>query len=390
MENEAQQVESGARKPCVACGELIPANASVCSHCMQRQTSEKPAPFKLIMTWVGATSALIGLGASILGGVRWVENHQQQKKELASQMAVAEVQARQEQYGLSVRSYDQILKDNPLYRPALDEQLHTAMLWVENFHVLASGNQNAADLAASELDEVMAILNSGMARTKGSDAADVQAHLGWAHWLNQHIAKREFGPLAEQNLRAALQTDPSNVYANAMLGNWMLQNHGNFTEAVGHLEAAASTGKARPLVRAMQLSGLIYNETHGARAELVKAANEMQKNGEPLEEDQKRRILAFCFNPTVTNRTELTGSISAAPEDDLWKTYLWLDDTQDEGSAENARLLNREFVYANLLEVSGKRAESLEKYKALQQELKNHPGTLKDSVDAAIARLSRS
>ena len=50
--------------------------------------------------------------------------------------------------------------------------------------------------------------------------------------------------------------------------------------------------------------------------------------------------------------------------------------------------LNHDFIHANLLEIGGKREESLEKYHLLQQELKNSPGTLKDSVDAAVARLS--
>ena len=44
--------------------------------------------------------------------------------------------------------------------------------------------------------------------------------------LNQKMAKREYSKLALQNFRAALASDPSNVQANAMQGNWMLQNEG--------------------------------------------------------------------------------------------------------------------------------------------------------------------
>ena len=74
----------------------------------------------------------------------------------------------------------------------------------------------------------------------GTAAADVQAHLGWAHWLNQHVAEREFPPnaAAERNFRAALATDPSNVYANAMLGNWMTITVEVSTEAVEHFNSA--------------------------------------------------------------------------------------------------------------------------------------------------------
>jgi hypothetical protein len=48
----------------------------------------------------------------------------------------------------------------------------------------------------------------------------------------------------------------------------------------------------------------------------------------------------------------------------------------------------RDFVEANLLEVSGKREESLAKFRALQRALVNQGGSLQRSVDAAVARLS--
>jgi hypothetical protein len=49
-----------------------------------------------------------------------------------------------------------------------------------------------------------------------------------------------------------------------------------------------------------------------------------------------------------------------------------------------------EFIQANLLEVSGKRSDALEKYRSLQKALKNESGSMKDSVNAAITRLSKS
>lgn len=99
--------------------------------------------------------------------------------------------------------------------------------------------------SAPALEKIMTILDAGPTRMGGSQAADVKAPIGWTHWLNQHIAQREFGPAAGQNLRAALASDPSNVYANAMLGNWLLQNRKSFTEAIRHLDVAVSTGKAQ-------------------------------------------------------------------------------------------------------------------------------------------------
>jgi tetratricopeptide (TPR) repeat protein len=343
-----------------------------------------------IMGWVGGITALIGLFASLAGGMTWLINHHKHKAELEANMALAQAQATQAEYEAAVQSYADILKANPLYQPALDQQLNTAMLWTENFHVLVPEGQDATGVAAPALDRILSILDSGMTRVKGPQAADVRAHIGWAHWLNQHIAQREFGPAAEQNFRAALALDPSNVYANAMLGNWMLQNGGSFAEAIQHLDQAVSTGKARPFVRSLQLGGLIDLDEKGAHVETVKAANDARKSGESLEERYKADILAFCFDPARTSHDEYAEYLSAIPEDEVWKTYIWLDDTRGTAQSHAAdQDFDHDFIEANLLELSGKPQESLEKYRLLQSELKNGPDTMKNTVDAAISRLSR-
>src|SRR5438552_18458780 len=89
-----------------------------------------------------------------------------------------------------------------------------------------------------------------------------------------------------QSFRRALEIDPANVYANAMLGNWLLQNNGSLREAVSHFATAVQSGKERPWVRTMQLGWLVYNEAPQARAELVKVVNDMRKSNESLNERQ--------------------------------------------------------------------------------------------------------
>ena len=67
---------------------------------------------------------------------------------------------------------------------------------------------------------------------------------------------------------------------------------------------------------------------------------------------------------------------------------LWLD--TGEGEDQTTQSLNRDFIYANLLEVSGKRAEALEKFRALQQRPKIKLYSFKNRVDDAVKRLSKS
>jgi hypothetical protein len=141
----------------------------------EKEAPEKPSPFKTVMTWVGSATALIGLFASLAGGYHWLASRREQAAQLKAQMAVAEGQARLGEYALAVASYDEILKANPLYAPALDGQLATVMGWDENFHALGREGHDPSDVAAPQLDKIMAALDAGLARSKGSRAADVQA-----------------------------------------------------------------------------------------------------------------------------------------------------------------------------------------------------------------------
>src|SRR5450631_908070 len=120
---------------------------------MAEEAQPKDPPTKRIMGWVGTVSALIGLGASILGGVRWYENRRERQAELASRMAVAQRQASDGDFRASIQSYDAILKDHPLNPAALEQQLSATMTWVEGFEVAGKDGQTIAETAAPALDK---------------------------------------------------------------------------------------------------------------------------------------------------------------------------------------------------------------------------------------------
>ena len=337
----------------------------------------------VIAAWIAGISAVLGFIGATTGFFGNIRDHFHHNAALDLQFATAQSQSRQGDYQAAVQTYADILKADPVSRPALDQQLQTTMLWVENFHVYVHENEYAGPAAAPQLDQIITILDSGLPRTKGTANADVEAHLGWAHWLNQHIAEREFGNTAEHDFRAALATDPNNVYAHAMLGNWMMQNGGDFEDAIHHFQSAVGTGKARPFVRVLQIGGLLSSGQDGARAELVRTLNDMRKNNEPLGVDAKRRIFAWCFTPEL-EPAELNAALAAAPAAEVWQTYQWLDIHPDEDDA-----WQRDFIQASLTEISGNRATALAQFRAVQQKLKGHPGSLQQKVNGAVARLSR-
>jgi hypothetical protein len=81
----------------------------------------------------------------------------------------------------------------------------------------------------------------------------------------------------------------------------------------------------------------------------------------------------------------LAESLSSVPTDESWQTYLWIDDAPRSSDVQRT---DHEFIQANLLELSGKRQESLIQFRQLQKEGPANRPTMKDAVDRAIARLS--
>lgn len=343
----------------------------------------------VIIAWIGGISALIGFIGTVGGGVAWFRNHHRHSSEYRARMALAQVQANQKQYQAALATYGEILKEDPLDQSVLDAQLDAAMLWAENFSVFVREGKDEGDVSGPALDDIFPVLTSDFSRAKGTRAADVQAHLGWAHFLNEKIAHREDDSVALGNWHQALSTDPNNVYAHAMLGNWLLQSGGNLNEANGHLHSAVATGRALPFVRRLQIGGLLHLEVPGARAEIMRVASQMRVAQEPLDSGLRQRVSSWCFDPVVTNHEELAEALGAVPFDDAWRTYLWLAGTPDDGS-ENTQDLNQHFIRANLLELSGRRDAALAEYRGIYQKLQGRPGSLRDQVEAGIKRLNRT
>jgi hypothetical protein len=121
----------------------------------------------------------------------------------------------------------------------------------------------------------------------------------------------------------------------------------------------------------------------GSRAQQIKIANAMRKGGEPLDDRNKERLVSFCFAPSNTS-LELKEALAAVPPDEAWQTYLWLDgEPKDDSHREE-----HAFIQASLLEIAGKRSESLQSFRSLQKDLKTKPGSLKDAVDLSVKRLA--
>lgn len=281
-----------------------------------------------------AVAALIVVAVIAAGfGFHSFRNEQQRRTALAQQLATAHTQTSLDEFEAAYRTATQAAKSAPSDPEAFNAQADAAMKWLENFSVLVPDGEKADTVAAPLLTELMQVLDAALARTapQSTRAAGILAHIGWAHWLNSHIAEKEFGPAAEQALRQSLAIDPKNVYANAMLGNWLLQNNRSLSEAVQHFSTALATGQERPLVRDMQLGGMLDNEGDGVRDESLKVLNEIRKNHEPIRDSDRTRFLSFTFDIYEAVPTSV-------PAEEAWQTYLWLDTPPTRDPADDKRL----------------------------------------------------
>jgi tetratricopeptide (TPR) repeat protein len=346
------------------------------------------------IAWIAGSAAFLALllAISSLIGIGPWSNYRAQKIRVHQLLNTAQTQITQGEYEPAFKTYEAALKLDSGNRTAMDRQVDAAMLWLQDFHVIIGEGQKAEDLAGPSLSELMSVLDGGLARTSGHGerAADILAHLGWAHWLNQHIAEKEFGSAAEQDFHRALNLDPANVYANSMLGNWLLQTHGSLDEALHCFDVALKGNQQRALVREMQLGGMIYNDDPGVRSALIRVTNQMRINSEPMDDSYKHRILSN-YSPT-NSQEELTETLSAVPPNDAWATFLWLDEKEATGGEREQQRIQHEFIQASIREIAGKSSEALALFKTLDGELKRkgYSGRLSDHVAMAIKRLSRS
>jgi tetratricopeptide (TPR) repeat protein len=302
-------------------------------------------------------------------------------------LATARTQTELGEHESAFRTYREVLKSDPRNVAVMDLQADAAMAWLRDFHVTIAEGQKPEDVAGPPLADIIGVLEAALARTgnRGHRAADILAHLGWAHWLNQRLAYKEFGPTAERLLRQSLTADPANVFAHAMLGNWLLQTHGDTAEALRHFDAAEKAKQQRPLVRQMQLGGMISSTDPGIPPALMRTVNQMRVDGETLPARYRSRVMTY-FRPG--NVEEVRGMLSAVPPSDAWATFLWLDEAGPK-DGNNYEGLRREFIHACVLELDGKPADALALLTELDRKMRSagFTGRLLDDVTNASKRL---
>ena len=379
-----QPLTPPAQKLCVACKEPIPIDAKICFHCQTRQVPEKDFGSKTILKWIGVVTAVIGLIAGVRGLLGPVGNWWSQGRQVKTMLAAGKSQADLGEYGAAFETYSDLLKNNPSNIDATHARLDVAMLWLENFHVSGQDDKEVTQKAGALLQRISPVLEAGLSNGKGYRAADVVAHLGWLNWLKVNLTYE--GEKVEENFERALEMDPANVYANAMMGEWLLENNRSLEEAMKHFRIALQSGKARPFVRECELGSMIYDDAPGVRTELIRVVNDMRKQGETIRDSRRARVHSYYYDPASGSDKDLRETLMAVPPDEGWATYQWVDRPLTE--QEPFGQVQRQFIQASLWEIAGKRDDALRLFLQLDHDTQTWDGRLPQRIKAAVKRLS--
>jgi hypothetical protein len=340
---------------------------------------------RLVTRWAVAL-ALAAVAA--IGVITWWSyQHWLTVAEVADLLKVAELDRQSGDYVAAWDSVARAVAIAPGRREIALAQERVAMDWLDNIKVTV-GTGTFSEI----VDKVQPVLARCAVSNEARRAADCIAHLGWADFLRAREGSS--GPDPVGQYRRAIAVDPHNVYGHAMWGFEISRSGGAASEAAGHFKAALDAGRATPLVRRLQISGLLWRGDQGAEQALVAVADDMRRGGEAMPTDAGGSLSWRLWNVyyrRLVNPQAMESFLSAVPPADHLATFRWLfPEGEVPGDKKNAYL----FMRAILEERAGERVHALESYRAVHEGTASGGaratgGTLAARAAEAITRLSK-
>ena len=165
-----------------------------------------------VLKWVGATTAVISL---ILGARQLITiatDRAQRSRESAEFTALARQQAGRGEFAEAWQSLDRAEERSRT-------GCHRRGQARRRIPVARRGRPGSDQPFSRITDAVVPALDRALLDPQHPRRADILAHLGWATFLKgRETGTGDPAPLYKQ----ALAIDPHNVYANVMLGHWLL------------------------------------------------------------------------------------------------------------------------------------------------------------------------
>jgi len=341
--------------------------------------TKPPSRWSGLLKIVGGISAALSFLLVINQATGVLQNFRIHHREFWEAMKTGEQAEQRQDYPAAFASFKHASELDTIDRKAREQETKAAMLWLETAH--GTPNRSFTDTA----NQLLPVLDASLASAKGTAAADILAHIGWANFLRYRDGERE-GVNVDESLKRALSIDPSNPYAHAISALWILWQGGSLDSANEHFAAALASGRERAYVRDLQIAALNDLQREDSDKALLRVANEMRKNGEAMTREQRGLTLFNVFRGRLYSHDDLVEMLSVLPPADAEATVNWLSEGETDVWRENSEA--RRYIVASLREMAGDRAQALLLYRALKKQMVGGDGSFGPQVDEAIKRLS--
>jgi hypothetical protein len=345
-------------------------------------------PLKSVMKWVGIVAAVLSLIAGIRQFVSLTAESEERERRLTELLTMGEAQQSAADYPQAWTSFEAALVQAEqgnflakLTRQLGEQRQHVrtaqenlAMQWLENISV------PQGKTFASVVDPLLPVLHRGVIGATNARVGDLYAHIGWGYFLKRRDGQGALDPAPWY--AKALQADAGNPYAHAYSGHWQAWNNQSLDGAMQAFDAALASNRERAYVRNMQISALMNRRTDETQITLVKVANDMRKNDEPMDE-RTRRELRSVYVSASRDEPFAQRLIASLPNADQLATIKLV---QPDAPAD----ISLTVITALLQEADEQRASAIESWRAVRAALPAKSDTpLAKRADAAIKRLSR-
>lgn len=349
------------------------------------------SPLKSIMKWVGIVAAVLSLIAGVrqfltlsaesaererrIGELLATGAAQQQARDYPQAWTTLETALGQAEQGNLLAKLTRRLGERRRQVRAAQENL--AMQWLQNVSV------PRGQTFTSIVDKVLPVLHRGALEASGARVADLYAHIGWGYFL-----KRRDGPSALDPApwyAKALESDPANPYAHAFSGHWKMWSNESVDAAMGEFARAVAGNRERSYVRGMQVSALLNRSSVDARLELVKVANEMRKNGEPID-GRLLREMRGIYQTALIDKPFTDRLIAVVPAAEHLATVEMVKANPSSAAGADTSL---DVARALLEEADGHPENAVKTWRAVRANQPEAAGPLARRADAAIKRLAR-
>ena len=190
-----------------------------------------------------------------------------------------------------------------------------AMAWLDDIH--KPSDQKFSDI----VDKLQPALEQGAVNATPQRQADLLAHIGWGYFLRGRDGVSAPDPQAQYE--QAIRLDAGNPYAHAYFGHWMLWHGGDMSAAAAHFATALKAGRAKALVRGLQLAAY---QSRQSDVPFVATVGEMLRSGEEVRPDSRSLALWHITRACAAGTSgELRAALKRSiPDADLLSEYRTL------------------------------------------------------------------